>query len=393
MGPGYQIRTKKIRSILIHSTNNPNGNTSFNSELSFLYNSTNVTAEYLVGANEVVELLDPLKYFAYHAGTVRDAKFSNAESIGIEVHYSPNDGKPIDPRKIANLTELVKYLLSKHNLTADDISVHRWEAVPQGRKVDPSFWSDKQFLEWRATLTQTKNEKFTILQEAFIYTTPTFETIAKHITSGDVVNGVLPVGYEFEGQWVHNNSAIWMSNGWGFIKPYAIESHTILNGPQVDPIRLHRALNMWAKHLSLEERESIVAAYTTYGELTTIGNILPFCQAAKETGWFASERWKRSKNPAGIGATNDGAWGSHFNNAAEGILAQYAHLLCYATKPEENSFLIERLAQLSPRIEAMSKAFGRGSARTWVSLGGKWAWPGNGYGESIIKRAEEVMKL
>lgn len=399
---GYARRFGKPISILIHSTNSPKGNTSFEGEVNYLYNSSSVASDYIVGEDEVVELLNPKEYYTFHAGYTRTSKYINSNSIGIEVHYSPKDTeKPINPAKIENLTALVKYLLVEYNLTPNDISMHRWEAVyppnhPKagqlGRKVDPSFWTDTQFLEWRATLTQNL-EEFTVLQQAFIYTDPTFTTKATHINDGEVVNGLLPVGYEFEGQWINNNQAIWMGNGWGFVPPYAVESDTILNGPQVDPIYLHRALNTWAKHLSTDEKESIVTAYTAFGELTTIGNLYPFVQAAKETAWFSSERWVKSKNPAGLGATNDGAWGSHFNTPAEGILAQYAHLLAYATKPEKNTFLLERLAQLSPRLEAMSKAFGRGSARTWKDLNGKWAFPGNGYGESIIKRAEEVLKL
>jgi hypothetical protein len=390
---GYAARPGKVDSILIHSTNGA-GDSSFESEVNFLLNSPAVTSEYEVGAEEIVEHLPPKEYYGFHAGNVRNQKFSNSRSIGIEVHYSPRDTKSIDPRRIYNLTELVEYLLAEYDLTPDDISLHRWEAIPKGRKVDPSFWTDAQFLEWRNTL--SKNEKFTILQEAFIYTTPTFETVAKHITSGPVVNGLLPVGHEFEGQWVHNNSAIWLSTGWGFVKPYVIDGHTILNGLQVDPIRLHRALNLWAKHLSLDERESIVSAFTTYGELTTIGNLYAFTQAAKETGWFASERWVKSYNPAGLGADDTGAWGQHFNNPAEGILAQYAHLLCYAVPDDKLSAIQQKIARLSPRREALIGAYGLGAANnTWVGLNQKWNSPlGNApYAQEIIALAERVMKL
>lgn len=330
MGPGYQIRTKKIRSILIHSTNNPNGNTEFNGELTFLYNSKDVTAEYLVGASEVVELLDPLAYFTYHAGTVRNAKFSNAESIGVEVHYSPKDKEqPINKDKIINLTALVRFLMAAHNLTPADVSMHRWEATPKGRKIDPSFWNDTQFEQWRKSL----------------------------LVESDIVS-------------------------------------TILNGPQVDSIYLYRALNLYAPKLRQDERDSIVSAYNTYGELTTIGNLYPFAQAAKETAWFTSERFVKSRNMAGLGATNDGAWGGHFDTISAGVLAQYAHLLCYAVPEMQLNYIQKEIAKLSPRRLALISAFGLGSAgNRWVGLNGKWAFPGHSYGESVLQRGDAILKL
>ena len=136
------------------------------------------------------------------------------------------------------------------------------------------------------------------------------------------------------------------------------------------------------------ELNPLVCAYTSFGELTRMGNVYPLAQWAHETGWGKSPRWVEARNPAGLGATNDGAWGATFNSIAEGVLAQYAHLLCYATKPEENSFIIERIAQLSPRKDAMVAKFGRGSAPTWELLNGKWAFPGTTYAQKIFDIAK-----
>lgn len=134
--------------------------------------------------------------------------------------------------------------------------------------------------------------------------------------------------------------------------------------------------------------DPIVCAYTTYGELTGIGNVYPIAQWAHETGWGTSERWRVSNNAAGLGATNDGACGNTFKSVAEGVLAQYAHLLCYATKPEENRPIIEMIAQLSPRREAMEKVFGRGSAKYWHELSGKWNFPSLKYHLKIMEIAK-----
>ncbi len=341
VGPGYQIRTKKIRSILIHSMNNPRGNTTFEDEIDFLYNSRDVTAEYAVGEDEVIELLDPSNYFTYHAGYVRNSKFSNAESIGIEVHYSPKDREqPINSSKIVLLTELVQFLMEEFTLTPNDISLHRLEAIyppghkyagKTGRKQDPNFWSDAQFEQWRSSL----------LKESMI-------------------------------------------------------ADTILNGIQTDPIHLHRALNKYSPKLTTEEKESIVSAYTTYGELTTIGNLYPFAQAAHETGWFSSERWVKSKNPAGLGADDTGAWGHTFKNPAEGILAQYAHLLCYAVPDDQLSPIQKMIARISPRRISLLGAYGLGVAgNRWQGLSLKWNSPrGNPqYGNKILEIGEGILRL
>jgi hypothetical protein len=392
LNSGYSERTRRIESILIHSTNNPEGNTTFKDELLFLATSKAVTSEYLVGANDIVELLDPFMFYGYHAGAVRNLKYSNARSIGIETHYSPKDTKPVDSRTLDNLTELVQHLLAVHHLTPNDISLHHLEALPVGRKSDPNFWNAEQFETWKQTLIPM--ESFTVLQETPIYTEPELQTRATHINTGDIVNGVLPIGFTFSGQRLSNS--LWLMNGWGFIPLWAIEGYTILNGLHVDSIYLHRALNTWAGHLTTPQKDSIVSAFTAYGEVTDIGNLFPFAQAAKETGWFASERWKKSFNPAGLGATDDGAWGGHFETASSGIFAQYAHLLCYAAPEQDLNYIQRAIALLSPRRDALIGAYGLGVARnSWQGLSLKWNSPkGNkNYGQEIIVLGEKIIRL
>ncbi len=337
---GYAERLDRVQSLLIHSTNNPRGNTTFESEVTFLLNSPNVGADFLVGENDIVQFHDPRKYYSFHAGYVRNPKYANIHSIGIEVHYSPKDTKPVSVKTLDNLTPLVKYLLSEYSLIPSDISLHKLEAVyppghklagKTGRKQDPNFWNIAQFEDWRKSLFEVQQ----------------------------------------------------MTNG------------TILNGPQVDPIYLYRALNKYTK-LSQAEKDSIVSAYTTYGELTTIGNLYPFSQAAHETGWFSSERWVKSKNPAGLGADDTGAWGGHFDTVSAGVLAQYAHLLCYAVPEDQLSPLNKMVARLSPRRIPLLGAYGLGVAgNRWQGLSLKWNSPkGNPqYGNKILEIGEGILKL
>jgi N-acetylmuramoyl-L-alanine amidase len=164
----------------------------------------------------------------------------------------------------------------------------------------------------------------------------------------------------------------------------------ILNGPHVDPELLRRRLTKCGTPHVVDE---IVAAYTTFGRLSSIGNLYPFAQAMKETAGFTSPRWVQSYNPAGIGATSDATWGHVFTTPAEGIIAQYAHLLAYALKIGEGTPVQTMLVTFDPRLAVMGRARLRGAAQTWEALSGKWSSPGNGYGESIVKMAEAIKKL
>jgi hypothetical protein len=185
--------------------------------------------------------------------------------------------------------------------------------------------------------------------------------------------------------------------GWAVTKDWAwaaVESalaadapaagHPILGGPSVPASDLVTILDRRAAHLSWQQRSSLTCAYTTFGELTGIGNLRPFAQAIKETGWFTSRRFLDNLSTAGLGATNDGADGARFPSIAAGVAAQYAHLLCYAAKPGALPQALLTLSELSPRRSALIGAYGLGCAPTWEGLNGKWASPGPTYGEDIL---------
>lgn len=183
----------------------------------------------------------------------------------------------------------------------------------------------------------------------------------------------------------------------------------IIGGPQVDSTVLHKRL----VKLSPNVRDQITCAYTAFGQLSRIGNLIPFAQAIHESTTFTSWWWINHCNPTGIGVTGrvsearpaTGEWqwdatatvklwkeGSHFANPAEGIAAHFAHLLAYASKLEELSYAQRLLLAYDPRLEALTKAWGRGCAPTWNLLDGKWAVPGNGYSTKIIQIANSILK-
>ena len=169
-------------------------------------------------------------------------------------------------------------------------------------------------------------------------------------------------------------------------------NQTVLNGPQVDTAVLRAWLDARSATQSPQIRDEIACAYTTYGRLSRIGNLLPFAQALHETGHFASPRWVQAFNPAGLGATNDGAWGSTFATPSEGIVAQFAHLLAYAAPDEALNVPQRLLVQFDPRLPALMQAFGRGCAPRWVDLNGRWAVPGPDYGQKILALGDAVQQ-
>jgi len=165
-----------------------------------------------------------------------------------------------------------------------------------------------------------------------------------------------------------------------------LESSGIMNGVSVPPELIKEKI--YSMNKEIRYLDEIVQAYSVYGKLTTIGSLMPFCQAIHETGWFTSRRWVENFNPAGIGATNDGAEGNKWVCATAGILAQYGHLLAYSVKQESATDTQKLLMQFSPRYAILKKHKLLGVAPTWVDLNGRWAYPGKTYAQAIANIAK-----
>jgi hypothetical protein len=149
---GYAIRPSAPTSIVVHSTNNSKPNTSFSSEADFLYNSPDVSADFLVGKDgRIVQFLDSGKYQAWHAGQSLSA-FVNAKSIGIELHKSTPD--PFYPdAQLAALEWLLHYLIATYAINYTMVETHGQIALPgpYQRKTDPDDWAHADFITWRNT--------------------------------------------------------------------------------------------------------------------------------------------------------------------------------------------------------------------------------------------------
>ena len=147
-----------------------------------------------------------------------------------------------------------------------------------------------------------------------------------------------------------------------------------------------------------EYPDNIAELYLTLGEKYGIRGDVALAQALKETGYFQYggivEYWQN--NFCGLGATGiaytgeeelngvntnqvfaiEGTHGLTFASVALGVEAHLQHLYSYATDDDLPSWA----TLIDPRFNHLS----RGVAKYWSDLNGRWAVPGDGYGESII---------
>ncbi len=120
------------------------------------------------------------------------------------------------------------------------------------------------------------------------------------------------------------------------------------------------------------------AYYAAFGKDYGIKGDIAFAQALHETDFlrFTGVVQAEQNNFAGIGAIGGEIRGEHFASPEEGVLAHIQHLFAYSsTKPLPNKHPL-----VDPRFHLVR----RGSAETWIDLNGKWAVPGDHYGQSIL---------
>ena len=107
-----------------------------------------------------------------------------------------------------------------------------------------------------------------------------------------------------------------------------------------------------------------------------------FAQAMYETGWlqFGGSVKAEQCNFGGIGAVNATAGGASFGDVRSGLRAQVQHLKAYASKEPLNNPCVD------PRFEKVK----RGVAPCVEDLNGRWAVPGDGYGQRISSLAAKA---
>lgn len=109
-----------------------------------------------------------------------------------------------------------------------------------------------------------------------------------------------------------------------------------------------------------------------------------FCQAMKETGWlgFGGDVKAQQCNFGGLGATGGGAGGATFSDVRTGLRAQAQHLKAYASTAALNNPCVD------PRFGLVT----RGIAPKLEDLNGRWAVPGNNYGQDILNMINTLLR-
>lgn len=202
---GYQLRGTMPTSIVIHTTSNRNKNTAFAGEARFLFESADVSAHFLVSkTGQIIRFLEPRTYQAWHAGVALEA-FSNARSIGIELHVSVGE-QPTEAQKDATAW-LCRELMREFGIAPEKIETHRKIARPVGRKSDPEGWIDQDFYAWRAALQTPPRRRFRARGIPIYQATSLTGTLAGHLQNGEV----------FEIDATYQNGGVHLADGRGFV--------------------------------------------------------------------------------------------------------------------------------------------------------------------------------
>ncbi|WP_343032930.1 glucosaminidase domain-containing protein [Virgibacillus doumboii] len=136
-------------------------------------------------------------------------------------------------------------------------------------------------------------------------------------------------------------------------------------------------MNQYVKEVNADAVE-LGIYYLTFGEYYGIRGDIAFAQAMHETDYlrFTGVVQPEQNNYCGLGATGPDNPGASFDTPRDGVLAHLQHLFAYATTDS----LPDKYPLLDPRFDLVT----RGSAPTWTGLNGKWAVPGDNYGQSIL---------
>lgn len=214
VGHGYSTRPSAPTSVVVHSTNNDEANTKFENEAKYLYESPNVSADYLIGKDgRIVRFLDSRTYQAWHAGNAQ-AEYTNAKSIGIELHKSLPD--PFYPQaQLDALAWLLRQLTAQYGIAPTRIDTHGQIAIagPYIRKTDPDDWLHADFVQWRdAQFAAPGAGVYSVRHSTAVFESPAPDgRVALNDTAVLVAGQRIEVDEVAHGGWAH------LTSGLGFI--------------------------------------------------------------------------------------------------------------------------------------------------------------------------------
>lgn len=163
---------------------------------------------------------------------------------------------------------------------------------------------------------------------------------------------------------------------------------TIMGGPIATK---EQCVNYLLRHnpfpLITTTPKKLVDYYYLEGGLEGIRPDLAFAQALHETGNFnyGGDVIPLQNNYCGLGTTGGGVKGAWFPSPEIGVRAQMQHLLAYTSTRSPVMSVVD------PRYELVKRSDKFGQSSTWTSLNGKWAVPGNSYGQMILQIHEKIV--
>ncbi len=133
--------------------------------------------------------------------------------------------------------------------------------------------------------------------------------------------------------------------------------------------------------------QQLVAFYYQEGAREGIRPDVAFAQALKETGFFryGGDVVPAQNNYCGLGTTGGGVRGACFATPQLGVRAHIQHLLAYASTREPQEAVVD------PRYQLVRGTYGDTTLGAWEDLNGRWAVPGNSYGQSILSMFRAIL--
>lgn len=168
--------------------------------------------------------------------------------------------------------------------------------------------------------------------------------------------------------------------------------HSILGKSELTPYQLAKLVEKTTSTYKLGCSLIVLAEmFINEGLIEGVRGDIAFCQSIHETSYFryGGQVLPAQNNYAGIGALNNlsvgkGAW---FPDPATGVRAQIQHLKGYASKKPLNKPCVD------PRYTILVEKGLIGTAPNWEDLNGKWAFPGENYGQTILAIYEKTKTI
>ena len=139
--------------------------------------------------------------------------------------------------------------------------------------------------------------------------------------------------------------------------------------------------------ISVSPRE-LVAYYYEEGAREGIRPDVAFAQALKETGFFryGGTVTPDQNNYCGLGTTSTEIKGAYFATSQIGVRAHIQHLLAYASTRRPVRPVVD------PRYNLVRNVYGTITLGNWQDLNGRWAVPGDSYGQSILSMFRAMLR-